>query len=69
VTEAKSMMEIYEAGVAALTRELGPVGMIRFLQFFGSGHGDYTYTKERHAWLKDLTIDDIMREARKPQRD
>jgi hypothetical protein len=67
VTEAKSMMEIYEAGVAALTRELGPVGMIRFLQFFDSGRGDYT--KERHAWLKDLTIDDIMREARKFQPD
>jgi hypothetical protein len=41
--------------------------MIRFLQFFDSGYGDYT--KERHAWLKELTIDDIVREARKQQRD
>ena len=43
--------EIRRRGIEALTRELGPVGMARFLQQFESGQGDYT--QERHSWLPD----------------
>lgn len=66
MSEAKSAKEIYEAGLAALRRELGPVGMIRFLQFFDTGHGDYT--AERHEWLDGLTVDDIVREIEQRRR-
>lgn len=34
--------EIRRAGLDALARELGPVGMVRFLQQFETGSGDYT---------------------------
>lgn len=37
-----SMDEIRRAGLDALARELGPVGMVRFLQQFETGSGDYT---------------------------
>jgi hypothetical protein len=30
-------------------RELGPVGLVRFLQQFEAGDGDYT--RDRHSWL------------------
>lgn len=58
MTGEMTSKEIYEAGIAALTKELGPVGMIHFLRFFDNGHGDYLI--ERHAWLDNLTVDDIM---------
>jgi len=33
----------------ALAKSLGPVGMVRFLQQFDTGCGDYT--REREKWL------------------
>jgi len=41
--------EIRNAGIRALARELGPTGMVRFLQQFETGDGDYT--AERVEWL------------------
>lgn len=55
--------EIRQAGSAALVRELGVVGMIRFVQMLCPGSGDYT--RDRHAWLDGLTVDDFVRETRK----
>ncbi|MGE0378393.1 MAG: hypothetical protein AB7I48_06675 [Planctomycetaceae bacterium] len=45
--------EIRCRGIEALARELGPVGMIRFLQQFETGSGDYT--RDRDQWLPDVT--------------
>ena len=44
-----TLAAIHQKGLEALARELGPVGMIRFLQQFETGSGDYS--KERHNWL------------------
>ncbi|MBS3919635.1 MAG: hypothetical protein KG012_12210 [Deltaproteobacteria bacterium] len=44
-------------GIEALTKALGPVGMVRFLQQFETGVGDYT--KEREQWLKESDIKSI----------
>jgi hypothetical protein len=52
-----TLHEIRRAGFAALLRELGPVGMARFLQQFSAGSGDYS--EERHALLDHLTVDDV----------
>ena len=46
--------EIRQAGLEALIRELGPAGMIRFLQQFETGHGDYS--TERHGWLDKIDV-------------
>lgn len=37
-----SQLEIRRKGLEALAQALGPVGMVRFLQQFGSNKGDYT---------------------------
>jgi hypothetical protein len=50
--------QIREAGMAALTRELGIVGMIRFMQQFELGKGDYS--KDRHQWLDQYSVDDVV---------
>ena len=51
--------DIHQAGIEALARELGVVGMIRFLQQYERGVGDYSV--ERHAWLDEYTTEDIAR--------
>ena len=54
--------QIRVAGLAAFSRELGLVGMIRFMQQFEMGQGDYS--KDRHQWLDKYTVDDIAKRAR-----
>lgn len=44
----------------ALSHELDPVGMVRFLQQFETGTGDYT--AERRQWLGEATVEDLVRE-------
>ena len=43
-----TLEEIRLAGLRALSRDLGAVGLVRFLQQFETGYGDYT--AERHRW-------------------
>lgn len=49
--------EIVRTGLDALLRELGSVGLIRFLQQLETGSGDYT--AERHQWLDGLSIEEL----------
>jgi hypothetical protein len=44
-------------GLAALRRELGRAGLVRFLQHFEAGEGDYT--SQRSEVLADLTVDEL----------
>ena len=58
-TQTMSLEQIRIAGMEALARELGIVGMIRFLQQFETGHGDYS--KDRHKWLDDQDMDTVLK--------
>jgi hypothetical protein len=49
--------QIRRKGLAALRRELGEAGMIRFMQRFENGSGDYA--RERHHWVDQTSLDDI----------
>ncbi len=53
-----SPMQIRQLGIEALTQALGPVGMVRFLQQFDTGSGDYT--RDRDELLGDATVEDIL---------
>lgn len=59
---AMPLEEIRRRGLEALARQLGPVGMVRFLQQFETGHGDYT--AERHRWLEPHSVQDLARQIR-----
>lgn len=47
--QTMTLDQIRQIGLEVLARELGPVGMVRFLQQFETGRGDYSV--ERHRWL------------------
>ena len=53
---------IRKIGLEALSKALGPIGMVRFLQQFESGIGDYT--KEREQWLKGMDVKRIVTEIK-----
>jgi hypothetical protein len=61
-SEAMTMEEIRTEGLEALAERLGTVGMIRFLQQFHSGDGNYT--SERKKLFDGLTLQEILDEAR-----
>jgi hypothetical protein len=63
--KTKTLHEIHDEGIKALLNTLGPVDMIRFLQMFGGGSGNYTL--ERNRWLKK-DLDEIAREIREMQK-
>jgi hypothetical protein len=59
--------EIRAKGLEALRRELGQAGLVRFLQQFESGKGDYA--RDRHAWVDRTSLADIRTSAtKKPKR-
>jgi len=47
----KTLQEIHDEGIDALCKALGPVDMIRVIQMYDQGKGDYT--KERKQWLSN----------------
>jgi len=57
----KTLDEIRRDGLAALRQKLGPTGMIRFLQQFGQGRGDYA--KAKHAWVDRTSMKDLRKAA------
>ena len=54
---ARSPDEICRKGLEALRRELGPARMVRLLQQFDRGSGDYA--RERHAWVDQTSLTEI----------
>ena len=61
-TETLNPSTIRKLGLEALAKALGPIGMVRFLQQFETGTGNYT--KERALWLKDLDVKTIVEEIK-----
>lgn len=59
---AMTLDEIRRVGLEVLDRELGPVGMVRFLQQFETGQGDYT--AERHQWLGSPDVRSLAEQIR-----
>lgn len=57
-----TLYEIRNQGNEALIKALGPVGMIRYLQQYEKGYGNYT--EERHQWLDKLDLNTLLSELR-----
>ena len=51
---------VHRMGIEALTKELGPVGTVYFIQQFDRGEGNYTV--ERETLLSGFTMEDALRE-------
>ena len=53
----KDLEKIRQEGLKALKDKLGPIGMIKFIQMYSDGEGDYT--KERRTKLAELKEEDL----------
>ena len=51
-----NLLEIRKIGLQALKEALGPVGMVRFIQQYENGYGDYTKEKYQQP---DLTVEEV----------
>ena len=60
---AKTQQEVIRQGYQALIDSLGVVDAIRFVQYFRLGKGDYTL--ERHQWLDQIPLEEILQSMRK----
>jgi hypothetical protein len=56
-----NLIEIRKIGLQALREALGPVGMVRFIQQYKNGYGDYTKEKYQQPNLTVEEIDNILR--------
>ena len=54
----KTESEIQQLGIEAIRKGIGVVGLIRFMQQFDKGYGDYV--KDRQYWQKDYTVDTLV---------
>ena len=61
--QAKPLSEITRYAIDLLSKEMGIVDTVRFLNQFTTGYGDYT--EERDALFKDLTLDEILATIKK----
>ena len=55
----RTLDDVRREGFEALRQRLGRADMIRFLQQFETGVGDYS--QERHEWVDRISLDDIKR--------
>ena len=51
-----------KTGLEAVAKAVGPLGLVRFLQQFETGAGDYT--REREKWLKGPAVEDVVSEIK-----
>jgi hypothetical protein len=58
----RTLDEIRTLGLEALRDKLGTVGMIRFMQQFQTGRGNYA--KERRKWVDRQSFDDLKKAVR-----
>ncbi len=58
----KTQNEIIKQGYNALINSLGITDTIRFIQYFSPGKGNYT--KERHQWLDEKTLTEVLAEIK-----
>lgn len=56
-SQAMTLEQIREQGLAVLRTHLGIVGMVRFLQQSETGGGNYT--EERYQWLGDPNLAEL----------
>ena len=64
--QAKPLSEITRQAIDLLSKEMGIVDTVRFLNQFTTGYGNYI--EEREDLFKDLTLDEILATTKKPPR-
>ena len=63
IEPAKPISEVTYEAMKLLYRNLGVQNTLRFIRQFKNGEGDYT--KERQELLKDMTLEELVKEIKK----
>ncbi len=62
MSQQMTLNQIRQIGIEALADKLGPVGMVRFLQQFETGKGNYSV--DRHEWLTVPNVETLVKQIR-----
>ena len=62
MSQQMTLDQIRQIGIEALADKLGPVGMVRFLQQFETGKGNYSV--DRHEWLTVPNVETLVKQIR-----
>lgn len=62
-SQTESLSQITQQAIEILFKEIGIVSTVRFLNQFSIGYGNYT--EERDALFQDLTLDEILQQMQK----
>jgi hypothetical protein len=62
IAETKPLVEITSEAIRMLSREMGLVNTVRFLNQFTTGYGNYV--EEREQLFAQLTLDEIIAEIK-----
>jgi len=62
--KVRILLRITRHAIDLLSKEMGIVDTVRFLNQFTTGYRNYT--EERERLLKDLTVDEILASIKKP---
>jgi hypothetical protein len=65
-THELSPAQLRQLGIEALVQAVGAVGMVRFLQQFDRGSGDYT--RDRDAVLAGITLDEAIAQIKQDRK-
>jgi len=61
-----TLEQIRLTGLRVLSRDLGAVGLVRFLQQYETGDGDYT--AERRDWIGERAVQEIAQDIERGRR-
>ena len=61
--EVRLPIDVRNAGMKALQEALGPVGMVKFMQQYDMGYGDYTKEKQEQPDMSLEEIDLLLKNA------
>ena len=56
--QSKPLSEVTQQALTLLSKEMGIVDTVRFLNQFTTGYGDYT--EERETLFKDMSFDEVV---------
>ncbi|HEU0052509.1 MAG TPA: hypothetical protein VFQ39_05000 [Longimicrobium sp.] len=59
----RPLAEVTDRAIRLLSREMGPADTMRFLNQFVTGSGNYT--EERKALFDDMTLEQLLAEAKR----
>jgi hypothetical protein len=65
--QTRPLSEITRHAIDLLSKEMGIVDTVRFLNQFTTGYGNYT--EEREDLFKDLPLEEILATMKKPRTD